>query len=171
MASLALAAEAARRSGPAARLPHRRGPFGGPRRWLVIASRQGLRSPFRLAWTRRADSGQVVANYSELIADSAVFTETNKGSESSTNEEYNSTPNKGNTPSAGGCTTSTPGYYTTVSSTTPSTGAPWPQTVCTDQGILLGHFVQSLTVGSGGIASATQCDSGALEICTGVLEK
>ncbi len=42
---------------------------------------------------------------------------------------------------------------------------------CTDQGLLMGHFLQSVTVSGTGIPTTTVCQANSLDICTGVLEK
>ncbi len=45
------------------------------------------------------------------------------------------------------------------------------QTLCSDQGVLLGHFVTYVAAPGLGTASSTQCTASTLGICTAVLEK
>ena len=61
-----------------------------------------------------------------------------------------------------GCSSTSPGYDTTVSTKTTA--------FCTDQGLLLGHFVQDVEV-SGGVAGTTPCTSSTLGLCIAVLNK
>ncbi|MGO9901064.1 MAG: hypothetical protein ACLP0J_15535 [Solirubrobacteraceae bacterium] len=61
------------------------------------------------------------------------------------------------------CSSSLPGYNPTLSSGSMS--------FCTDQGLLLGHFVKLVQTSSQGVASSTACTPSTLGICVAVLNK